>query len=67
MLRALKNRNYRLFFVGQGVSLVGTWMQGVALPWLVYRMTGSVVLLGVVGVPAPVTAVRLVALSSWRT
>ncbi|HUW99533.1 MAG: MFS transporter [Phycisphaerae bacterium] len=49
MLRALRNRNYRLFFAGQGVSLVGTWMQGVALPWLVYRMTGSVVLLGVVG------------------
>jgi MFS family permease len=49
MLRALRNRNYRLFFVGQGISLVGTWMQGVALPWLVYRMTGSVVLLGVVG------------------
>jgi len=49
MLRALRNRNYRLFFVGQGVSLVGTWMQGVALPWLVYRMTGSVILLGVVG------------------
>ena len=45
MLRALRNRNYRLFFVGQGVSLIGTWMQGVALPWLVYRMTGSVVLL----------------------
>jgi len=49
MLRALRNRNYRLFFAGQGVSLVGTWMQGVALPWLVYRMTGSVVLLGIVG------------------
>jgi MFS family permease len=49
MLRALRNRNYRLFFVGQGVSLIGTWMQGVALPWLVYRMTGSVVLLGIVG------------------
>lgn len=49
MLRALRNRNYRLFFVGQGVSLIGTWMQGVALPWLVYRMTGSVILLGVVG------------------
>jgi len=49
MLRALRHRNYRLFFIGQGISLVGTWMQGVALPWLVYRMTGSVFLLGVVG------------------
>ena len=49
MLRALRNRNYRLFFAGQGISLIGTWMQGVALPWLVYRMTGSVVLLSIVG------------------
>jgi MFS family permease len=49
MLRALKHRNYRLFFIGQGTSLIGTWMQSVALPWLVYRLTGSVILLGVVG------------------
>jgi len=49
MLRALRHRNYRLFFIGQGTSLVGTWMQSVALPWLVYRLTGSVILLGVVG------------------
>jgi hypothetical protein len=49
MLRALRHRNYRLFFIGQGTSLIGTWMQSVALPWLVYRLTGSVILLGVVG------------------
>jgi MFS family permease len=49
MLRSLKHRNFRLFFFGQGVSLIGTWMQSVALPWLVYRLTESVVLLGVVG------------------
>lgn len=49
MGRALGHRNYRLFFLGQGVSLVGTWMQRVALSWLVYRLTGSEALLGVVG------------------
>jgi MFS family permease len=49
MIRSLRHRNFRLFFVGQGISLVGTWMQSIALPWLVYRLTGSVVLLGVVG------------------
>lgn len=48
-LRALKSRNYRLFFAGQSVSLVGTWMQQVAMSWLVYRLTGSALLLGVVG------------------
>ncbi len=49
LLRALKSRNFRLFFAGQSVSLVGTWMQQVAISWLVYRLTGSAVLLGVVG------------------
>jgi len=49
MIRSLRHRNFRLFFFGQGVSLVGTWMQGLALPWLAYRLTGSPVLLGVVG------------------
>ena len=48
VVRALRHRNYRLFFFGQGVSLIGTWMQGMALGWLVYRLTGSEVLLGVV-------------------
>jgi MFS family permease len=47
LFRALGSRNFRLFFTGQGVSLVGTWMQQVAISWLVYRLTGSVVLLGV--------------------
>ena len=49
LLRALRSRNYRLFVAGQGVSLVGTWMQHVAMSWLVYRLTGSAMLLGVVG------------------
>lgn len=44
--RALKYRNFRLFFMGQGVSLIGTWMQQTAMGWLVYRMTKSAILLG---------------------
>src|SRR4030095_14986967 len=48
-LRALNSRNYRLFFAGQLTSLVGTWMQTVAQSWLVYRLTGSATLLGLVG------------------
>jgi MFS family permease len=47
--RALRSRNFRLFFGGQSVSLVGTWITRVATSWLVYRLTGSVLLLGVVG------------------
>ena len=49
LLRALRSRNFRLFVAGQSVSLVGTWMQAVAMSWLVYRLTGSAFLLGVVG------------------
>jgi MFS family permease len=48
-LRALRHRNYQLFFFGQLISLTGTWMQSVAQSWLIYRMTGSAVLLGLVG------------------
>lgn len=46
--RSLRYRNYRLFFIGQGVSLIGTWMQSVATSWLVYRMTHSEFILGLV-------------------
>lgn len=49
ILRAFKYRNYRLFFGGQGISLIGTWMQSVAQSWLVYRLTGSSLILGLVG------------------
>jgi MFS family permease len=51
MARSLAHRNYRLFFVGQGISLVGTWMTRVATGWLVFRLSGpdSAFLLGVVG------------------
>jgi len=48
MFRALRYRNYRLFFIGQGISLIGTWMQQVAISWLVYSLTNSAFLLGVV-------------------
>ncbi|MGH9629435.1 MAG: MFS transporter, partial [Bryobacteraceae bacterium] len=47
-VRALRSRNYRLFFTGQSVSLIGTWMTRVATGWLVYRLTGDAVLLGIV-------------------
>ena len=49
ILPALRHRNYRLFFGGQGISLIGTWMQRIAMWWLVYRLTNSPFLLGVVG------------------
>jgi MFS family permease len=49
MLRALDHRNYRLFFIGQGISLIGTWMTQIATSWLIYRLTNSALLLGVVG------------------
>jgi MFS family permease len=47
-LRALRHRNYQLFFAGQLISLIGTWMDQVAEAWLVYRLTGSALLLGTV-------------------
>jgi MFS family permease len=47
--RALRHRNFRLFFGGQSISLIGTWMTRVATSWLVYRLTGSALLLGVIG------------------
>jgi MFS family permease len=49
IFRALYHRNYRLFFGGQGISLIGTWMQQIAMSWLVYRMTNSAFLLGLIG------------------
>lgn len=46
-VRALAHRNFRFYFIGQGVSVLGSWVQQVALSWLVYRLTGSVALLGI--------------------
>lgn len=48
LVRALRYRNYRFYFSGQLVSVVGTWTQQIAMSWLVYRLTGSVLMLGVV-------------------
>lgn len=49
LLRSLRNRNLRLFFAGQTISLAGTWAQSVAQGWLVWRLTGSKEMLGLVG------------------
>ncbi len=56
VVRALRSRNYRLFFSGQSVSLIGTWMTRIATGWLVYRLTGSAVLLGTVSFASQVPA-----------
>jgi len=48
-LPAFRSRNYRLFFLGQGISLIGSWMTQIATIWLVYHLTNSPLLLGVVG------------------
>jgi MFS family permease len=60
--RALAHRNFALFFVGQAFSLCGTWMQGLAQSWLVYRLTGSALLLGLV---AFVSQIPVLALGLW--
>src|SRR5512137_666910 len=59
---ALRHRNFRLFFVGQLVSLTGSWMQNTAQGWLVYQLTGSKVLLGTV---AAVGSLPMLLLSVW--
>src|SRR5271169_6672270 len=48
MVRSLRHRNFQLFFSGQLISLIGTWMDNIAEAWLVYRLTGSSLLLGTV-------------------
>ena len=57
--RALRSRNYRLFFTGQAVSLIGTWMQRVAMSWLVYRLTLSPVALGIVDFASQIATLLL--------
>jgi MFS family permease len=59
IIRAFSYRNYRLYFIGQSLSLVGTWMQRVAVSWLVYRLTSSAFLLGVVGFTGQIPALFL--------
>jgi MFS family permease len=60
--RALRHRNFRLFFFGQLISLVGTWMQNIAQQWLVYRLTGSAAMLGTISL---VGALPLLPMSLW--
>lgn len=60
--RALRHRNYQLWFFGQGVSLIGTWMQSMAQQVLVYRLTGSAISLGIVNF---MTVLPLVPFSFW--
>ena len=59
---ALRHRNYRLFFFGQMISLVGTWMENTAQSWLVYQLTGSKLMLGTV---AAVGSAPLLLFSTW--
>jgi MFS family permease len=58
-LRALRHRNYRLYIAGQAVSFIGTWMQQLAMSWLVFRLTRSPFILGLVGFAAQVPVVFL--------
>ncbi|HSY82467.1 MAG TPA: MFS transporter [Gemmatimonadaceae bacterium] len=57
--RALRHRNFQLFFVGQGISVIGTWMTRVATSWLVYRLTHSALLLGVVSFAGQIVSFAL--------
>ena len=59
IFRSLSYRNYRLFFTGQSISLIGTWMQRIAMPWLVYHLTGSAFLLGLVSFGGQIPAFLL--------
>src|SRR5690606_11943558 len=56
LLRALNSRNYRLFFSGQSISLIGSWMTRVATLWLVTQITGSALMLGIVGFAGQIPA-----------
>jgi hypothetical protein len=60
--RSLRHRNYQLFFGGQIISLVGTWMQAVTESWLMYRLTGSSALLGLTGFSAQIPVFLLATL-----
>ncbi|MDR3568933.1 MAG: MFS transporter [Syntrophobacteraceae bacterium] len=63
---ALRNRNFRLFFIGQGISVIGTWMTRMATGWLVYRLTGSALLLGIVGFAGQIVPFLLQPLAGAR-
>ena len=67
MGRALAHRNFRLFIVGQGISVLGTWMQQIATVWLVYRLSGSSLLLGVADFTAQFPAALILPLAGVLT
>jgi hypothetical protein len=64
MLRAFSSRNFSLFYIGQAISLIGTSMTQVATSWLVYRLTDSALLLGVVGFASQIPTLLLIPLVS---
>ncbi len=57
--RALRHRNFKLFFVGQSISLIGNWMTRLATAWLVYHLTNSALLLGVVSFAGQIVSFAL--------
>jgi MFS family permease len=63
VFRALRHKNYRLFFAGQSISLIGTWMQQIAVGWFVYRQTHSAFLLGLVGFSSQISTFLLAPLA----
>ena len=63
--RALKHRNFQLFFAGQLVSLIGTWMQSTAQLWLVYKMTNSPALLGIFGFASQIPILFLASVGGY--
>ena len=64
-MRALAHRDFRLFFAGQGISIVGTWVQSIAMGWLVYRLTGSTLLLGVVTFLSQAPVLVMAPVAGW--
>ncbi|MCX8016868.1 MAG: MFS transporter [Rhodocyclaceae bacterium] len=66
-LPAFRSRNYRLFFAGQLISLLGTWMQQIAMVWLAYRLTGSAAMLGIIGFASQIPILLFSALAGvWN-
>ncbi len=65
-LRAFRHRDYRLFFSGQLLSLIGTWIQQLATGWLVYRLTGSAWLLGVTAFASQIAMLVLAPIGGLR-
>ena len=63
--RALRHRNFRLFTAGQSLSLIGTWMQQVAMSWLVYRLTNSELLLGVIAFAGQFPGLLMAPFAGW--